>query len=292
MDRPEARFSCDLLNRAYILKLARLETESLDARFSALSSWSESRIVAAILREEAAACRAVNPASAVKVARQIVASLSAGGRVFILGAGTSARIAASQCAEMIPTFGIPRRKFTAIVAGGIKALSRPVEGAEDDAGESVRNLRRQRISKRDCAIGISASGSARFVAAGLRFAAAAGSSTTLITCTSRSIQKIPRDTFIARIVTGPEVLAGSTRMKAGTACKIFLDAATTCAMVKLGYASGNLMTNLKPTSLKLKARAVRILSSVAGIPLQESLRILEHNNFSLPSALKNLLPDA
>lgn len=283
-----------MLNRAYILKLAGLETESFDPRFAALSSWNESRIVEAILKEETIACRAVsrNSRAVVKVAGLMRKSLACGGRVFMIGAGTSGRIAASQCAEMIPTFGVPASRFIAVVAGGKKALSRPIEGAEDDERESVRTLKRHGLSKRDCAIGISASGSARFVTSALGFGAdRIGCSTALLTCTSKSIQILPRSTFVARILTGPEVLAGSTRMKAGTACKIFLDAATTCAMVKLGYARGNLMTNLKPTSLKLKARAVRVLSAVCGISLEKSLEVLEACKFSIPHALKKLNAD-
>ena len=187
-------------------------------------------------------------------------SLRHGGRLFFVGAGTSGRLGVIEAAECPPTFHTPPSMVQAIIAGGRSAVFRSREGAEDRRAEAVRIIRR-RVRAGDVVVGITASGVTPFVDAALKTAVRRKVRTILVTCHPRST--IPASVRIA-LDTGPELLTGSTRLKAGTATKLVLNMLTLGAMVQLGKTYGNLMVDVRPTSNKLRARALRIVRSLTG----------------------------
>lgn len=240
------------------MKYADLSTEKPHPKFARLDRLSARQIVRLMNAEDrrvaAAVARAAGPiASAVDL---IVEGLRAGGRLFFVGAGTSGRLGAIEAAECVPTFGTPSELVQAVIAGGPAALSASIEGAEDDAAASVRELRRRKLRERDVVVGVAASGVTPFVIGALLYADGVTAATVLVTCN----RAIPCADVVIEMPTGPEVVAGSTRLKAGTATKMALNMLTTAAMVRLGKVYGNLMVDVRPNSRKLRARQVRIVS--------------------------------
>jgi N-acetylmuramic acid 6-phosphate etherase len=224
-------------------------------------------IAALMNREDRRAVAAVGRvrreiASAVKL---VVAALARGGRLFFVGAGTSGRLGVIEAAECPPTFGTPPRLVQAIIAGGRGAVFRSREGAEDD-GRSARRAVRRRVRRGDVVVGISASGVTPFVRAGLAAARGQGAATVLVACNAEGVRGA-RSAAGLRVVplTGPEVLAGSTRLKAGTATKLVLNTITTAAMTGLGRVYGNRMIDLQPRSAKLYERALRLVTDLGGV---------------------------
>jgi N-acetylmuramic acid 6-phosphate etherase len=224
-------------------------------------------IAALMNREDRRAVAAVGRvrreiASVVKV---VVAALARGGRLFFVGAGTSGRLGVIEAAECPPTFGTSPRLVQAIIAGGRGAVFRSREGAEDD-GRAARRAVRRRVRRGDVVVGISASGVTPFVRAGLAAARRQGAATVLVACNADSVRG-ERSTAGLRVVplTGPEVLAGSTRLKAGTATKLVLNTITTAAMTGLGRVYGNRMIDLQPRSAKLYERALRLVTDLGGV---------------------------
>jgi N-acetylmuramic acid 6-phosphate etherase len=215
------------------------------------------------------AVRRVLPAVGVAV-DTIVASFRRGGRLFLVGAGTSGRLAVLEAAECPPTFGTRPSLVQAIIAGGRASVFRSREGAEDDAATAACAVR-TRVRRGDVVVGISASGVTPFVRSALSSAQARGAQTVLVTCN-------PVDRGSAGVTIapspGPEVIAGSTRLKAGTATKLVLNMLTTASMVKLGKVYGNRMVDLLPRSRKLEARAVRLVEEIAGVSRARARRAL------------------
>src|SRR3989441_7617194 len=195
----------------------------------------------------------------------IVAALRRRGRLFFVGAGTSGRLGVLEAAECPPTFGTPRRLVQAIIAGGRGAVFRSREGAEDDVGAARRAVR-ARVRRGDVVVGISASGVTPFVSAALTAARRRGAKTVLVACNAEGAFRPPRTTHI-RVVpaTGAEVLAGSTRLKAGTATKLVLNTLTTASMTGLGRVYGNRMVGLPPRSARHRERALRLVVDLAGV---------------------------
>jgi len=195
----------------------------------------------------------------------IVTALRDGGHLIFVGAGTSGRLGVLEAAECPPTFGTSRRLVQAIIAGGRGAVFRSREGAEDDAAAARRAVR-ARVRRGDVVVGISASGVTPFVSAALTAARRRGAKTVLVACNAEGALRSPPMTHV-RIVpaTGAEVLAGSTRLKAGTATKLVLNTLTTASMTRLGRVYGNRMVDLQPRSAKLRARALRLVAEVAGV---------------------------
>ena len=211
-------------------------------------------------REDARAVRAVSrrlPQIAQAV-RLIGRTLTRGGRLFFVGAGTSGRLGVIEAAECPPTFSTDPSTVQAIIAGGRGAVFRSREGAEDDCA-SARTAVRRRIRSADVVVGIAASGVTPFVAEALEGAARRGARTILVTCHPRPAARADITIVLA---VGPELLTGSTRLKAGTATKLVLNMLTLGTMVRLGKTYGNLMVDVRPTSRKLRARAVRIIQSL------------------------------
>ena len=200
--------------------------------------------------------------------------LAGGGRWFNAGAGTSGRIGTLDASEIPPTFGLPPGRVQAVMAGGVRALSRAVEGAEDDPEAGALELRERGLTTGDALLAISASGTTPFTLGCLEAAHEMGARTIALTCDPSSPLAEAAEISIAALV-GPEVIAGSTRMKGGLAQKMVLHLLSTTVLVKLGYVSGNLMTHLRPASAKLRDRAERIVQTLAGVDAAQAASLLD-----------------
>ncbi len=194
----------------------------------------------------------------------IVARLKSGGRLFYIGTGTSGRLGVLDAAECPPTFGVPAEMVQAVIAGGYEATYRAVEASEDDEAAGVEDLEARGFNSRDVLVGIAASGSTPYTVGAVRYARSLGAFTIAVTCAPHT--PITDAAEVSIVVTvGPEVIAGSTRLKAGTAQKMVLNMLSTVTMTRLGYVRGNRMTSVQARNTKLRARAVRILIAEAGI---------------------------
>jgi N-acetylmuramic acid 6-phosphate etherase len=195
----------------------------------------------------------------------IVAALQKGGRLFFVGAGTSGRLGVLEAAECPPTFGTPPRLVQAIIAGGRGSVFRSREGAEDDEA-AARSVVRARVRRGDVVVGVSASGVTPFVRTALTVARRQGAATVLVACNAEGAHGSRSATNLSVVpVTGPEVLAGSTRLKAGTATKLVLNTLTTAAMAGLGRVYGNRMVDLQPRSAKLYERALGLIADLGEV---------------------------
>ncbi|WP_075008122.1 N-acetylmuramic acid 6-phosphate etherase [Stigmatella aurantiaca] len=249
-------------------------TERLHPRADALDLQSPEEIVRRLHREDLAAVRAVRGALPViaEAARAVADALRAGGRLLYVGAGTSGRLGVLDASECPPTFGSPPSQVQTALAGGRRAMTRAVEGAEDDAGAGAEAVRRFRIRPQDVVCGISASASTPYVLGALAEARKRKARTVLVCCNP------PKRGTAADILilapTGPELVAGSTRLKAGTATKLILNALTTTAFISLGKVYRGRMVDVRPTNVKLRARAARMVAELTELPLPEAQRLL------------------
>ncbi|BDI33791.1 N-acetylmuramic acid 6-phosphate etherase [Capsulimonas corticalis] len=255
--------------------LEHLTTEAINSDLSdidSLDTESRLRVINAQDAEVAAAVGKQIPQIA-RAVHSAAHSLRRGGRLIYIGAGTSGRLGVLDAAECPPTFGTPPEWVQAIIAGGQQAMFRAVEGAEDDPDLGAAAIIEIDASENDTVVGISASGRAPFVVGALRQAKKRGATTIVITNNKNSELEAIADIGIP-VVVGPEVLAGSTRMKSGTAQKMVLNMISTGAMMEIGKTYGNLMVDVMATNTKLKARAARIVAQVTGESLaaaQQSL---------------------
>ncbi|MBW2715905.1 MAG: N-acetylmuramic acid 6-phosphate etherase [Deltaproteobacteria bacterium] len=257
-------------------------TRDLDRRTAA-------EILAAIHAEDAKAVSAVGEVlpQIEKAVDVLACALGGSGRWFNVGAGTSGRMGALDAAELPPTFGIEPSRVQAIVAGGARALSRAVEGAEDDVYAGPCELRRRGLGAGDAVVAISASGHTPFVLSCLEEAHGASARRIAITCNPDSPLVEAAEIAIVTQTNG-EVIAGSTRMKAGLAQKMVLHLISTTVMVRLGYVKGNLMTHLVPSSQKLRERAVGIVESTTELDAKQAARLLDKHGGSVAAALASL----
>jgi len=255
------------------IRYDRLPTERSDPRSSDLDRLSPAAIARLMNRGDQRAVKAVGrQAPAIgRAVELIVRSLARGGHLIFVGAGTSGRLGVVEAAECPPTFGIPASLVQAIIAGGRRAVFHSVEGAEDEAAEGARAIRR-RVRAGDVVVGIAASGVTPFVRAALEAARRRRAGTVLVTCNPRVARRAAR--VVIPLVVGPEVLAGSTRLKAGTATKLTLNTLTTAAFSQLGKVYGNRMVDLRPRSAKLRARALRLVRDVGRVGDRQAARLL------------------
>ena len=207
-----------------------------------------------------------------------------GGRLIYLGAGTSGRLGVLDASECPPTFGTDPQQVVGLIAGGPAALTRAIEGAEDDAEQGARDLEALEPTPRDLVVGIASSGRTPYVLGAIRLARERGIATVGIACNRPSLLGELVDLEIAPEV-GPEILAGSTRLKAGAATKMILNRLTTGAMVQVGKSLGNRMVDLRPTNEKLRIRATRILRELAGVDDLRARELLVGSNWNLKRAL-------
>jgi len=220
----------------------------------------------------------------------LVGSWRRGGRWVYVGAGTSGRLAALDAAELPPTFGVDPERVVALLAGGEQALLHPIEGAEDDVEAAGRDLDEIGLSRRDVVVGVAASGSTPYTVAAVRRAAEAGCATVGISCVPGSELGRAADVGI-EVVTGPEILTGSTRLKAGTAQKMVLNMLSTASFVRLGRVYENLMVDVQATNEKLRRRARRIVGEAAGVSDEEAGRLLREADGSAKLAVVMALCD-
>jgi len=263
---------------------ARLLTEQRHPRSRRLDAMPTERAVALVLDEDrrglAAARRSARAIA--RAARLLADTLDAGRDVVLLGAGTSGRLGVLEAAELPPTFGIARRRVRAVVAGGRGSVFASREGAEDRADDGQKQGRL--VSAGDLLVGISASSVTPFVRAALGAGRSAGARTVLLTCApGRGLAGLA-DVVIA-LDTGPEVLTGSTRLKAGSATKAALNALTTAAMVRLGKVYENLMVDLRPSSAKLVDRGRRIVAAAGGVDARQARRLLQRSGGDVKAAI-------
>ena len=222
-------------------------------------------VAAAVEREIPAIARAVDA---------IAEAIGRGGRLFYLGAGTSGRLGVLDASEIPPTFGAPADLVTGIIAGGEAALSRATEASEDDPATGARDLTERGFSARDVLVGLAASGRTPYVLGAIAEARRLGAVTLGISCTADSELARAADIAITPLV-GPEVIAGSTRLKAGTAQKLVLNMLSTAVCIRLGYVYGNLMVNVQPKNSKLAERARRIIAAAAQVSPERAGELLE-----------------
>ncbi len=199
----------------------------------------------------------------------VVAAVRGGGRLFLVGAGTSGRIGVMEAAEIPPTFGLPQERIQAVMAGGPEAVFRSIEGAEDDEGAGGAALAKRNIGAGDVLVALTASGGTPFILGAMKRAREAGAKTIVVTCNPGAEASEAADVSIVLEV-GPELVAGSTRLKAGTAQKMALNMITTAAMARLGLVYDGHMVGVQPTNLKLMRRAEGMVSEIAGVGAAEA----------------------
>jgi N-acetylmuramic acid 6-phosphate etherase len=261
-------------------------TEQDNARSHDLSSRSVSDIVALINDEDALVAAAVRQQlpQVTEAIEGIVARLSKGGRLFYIGTGTSGRLGVLDASECPPTFGVPGELVQAVIAGGYEACFRAVEASEDDRAAGGRDLDARGVTGRDAVVGIAASGRTPYTLGAVEHARALGAFTAAVTCVPGSAITQMVDVAIVPMV-GPEVVTGSTRMKAGTAQKLVLNMLSTATLVRLGYITGNRMSSMRARNSKLHARSLRILMTEAGIDEPAAAVALDAAAGDLPTAL-------
>jgi len=268
------------------LDLGHLLTEQANPASENLDALSTLDMLAVFHHEDRRVLEAVDRAlpRLAEAVDAIAACLRSGGRLFYIGAGTSGRLGVLDASECPPTFNVPPELVTAIIAGGDHALRHSVESVEDSPATGVADLLANGFSDGDVLVGIAASGRTPYVLGAIDAAAALGALTACIVC-------VPASPLAARVripielLTGPEVITGSTRLKAGTATKLALNMLSSGVMVRLGYVYSNLMVNVQPRNAKLVDRARRIASAVAGVPGDQAAHLLEASGGSVPTAI-------
>ena len=261
-------------------------TEQENPRTAQISSLPTADALRLINEEDATVAGAVAKElpAIVSAVDEIVKRLAAGGRLFYIGTGTSGRLGVLDASECPPTFGVSPDLVQAIIAGGYEACYRAVEASEDDARAGANDLHARGFTKADALVGIAASGRTPYTVGAVKYARELGALTIALTCVPESAITQAAEISIVPMV-GPEVIAGSTRLKAGTAQKLVLNMISSATMIRLGYVSGNRMTNVQTRNVKLQARALRILMAESGLDEEGANGLLESADGSLPAAL-------
>ncbi|MFD1848621.1 N-acetylmuramic acid 6-phosphate etherase [Oceanobacillus bengalensis] len=267
-------------------KLSTLTTEMRNIDSTNIDALSTLEVLETINKEDMTVAESVQ-----KVLPQIELAVDTvyhaikqGGRLFYVGAGTSGRIGILDAVECPPTYSTPPELVQAVMAGGIKAIEKAVEGAEDDEELGALDLHERNVTELDVVVGIAASGRTPYVSGALKYAQKIGASTVSLTSNKDSVISKYADIPI-EVITGPEVLTGSTRMKAATAHKLILNMITTTTMIKIGKVYENLMVDLKVSNLKLKERAKNIVSIITHVPNQKAEEILEKTKYEVKPAI-------
>lgn len=288
----EASFRVDELSvpfdEAGINQIATALTEQINPRSIEIGTMSAAEMVDLFVEEEDQVGKAL-AAKRVEIARAIELVTSAfkhDGRLFYIGAGTSGRLGTLDASEIPPTFGEPPHRVQAIMAGGVNALHSSVEGAEDNEDQGKLAIVERGVTAKDVVCGITASGRTPFVLAGLRQAKAISAATILLTCNPERSRTEKFDVEID-LPTGPELITGSTRLKAGTATKLVLNMLSTCSLVQIGKTQGNSMVGMRATNSKLRQRAIRMVSRLNEIAPDEAERLLKASGWNVSTALRH-----
>jgi N-acetylmuramic acid 6-phosphate etherase len=261
-------------------------TEEVNPKTADIDLLPAREIVRLINEEDKAVAESVSRvlSSVAEAVELIVERLSRGGHLLYIGAGTSGRLGVLDASECPPTFGVPPDMVRGVIAGGPEALSRAIEAAEDDPKQGARDLQGAGLSAKDVVVGISASGTTPYTLGAIEHAKSVGAATIALTCNPDSPLAATAQISIVPAV-GPEVIAGSSRMKAGTAQKMILNMLSTAAMIRLGFVYKNLMSNLQPNNAKLIGRAIAILSQETGLSAEEARSAFESAGRDLRVAL-------
>ena len=264
-------------------------TEQENPRSKDLSSQSTAAIVALMNDEDALVATAVQRVlgDVVRAVDETVARLEKGGRLFYTGTGTSGRLGVLDASECPPTFGVSPELVQGVIAGGYDACHRAVEASEDDADAGVADLKLRGFGSGDVLVGIAASGRTPYTNGAVKFARSIGAFTIGLTVVPGSPITDAAELSIVPVV-GPEVLTGSSRLKAGTAQKMVLNMISTATMVRLGYVSGNRMSHLQPRNIKLRERAVRIVMAETGVNKEVATSALESANWIVKHAVRQV----
>jgi N-acetylmuramic acid 6-phosphate etherase len=268
------------------MSLGRLTTEAINPASARIDELDAAGIVAVMNAEDAGVAAAVGRESAaIARAIDVVADrFRRGGRLVYIGAGTSGRLGVLDASECPPTFGTPPEMVVGLIAGGPRALTRAVEGAEDSPELAAADLEAIGLGDRDVLVGIATSGRTPYVLGGLAHARRVGAFAIGFSCNDNSELEPLADVMIVPRV-GPEILTGSTRLKAGTATKMVLNMLTTGAMIRIGKTYGNLMVDLRATNTKLVARTRRIVAKLTGVSEEEAERLVAAADGELKTAV-------
>jgi N-acetylmuramic acid 6-phosphate etherase len=268
------------------IDLDRLPTEQRNPRSHGLHRKSVATLVDLFIDEEKRTRAALHACrgSITRACDATARTLARGGRLFYVGAGTSGRLGILDASEMPPTFGVPPDLVQGIIAGGTAAVFRAQEGAEDDAALGARSVRERGITRRDIVWGIAASGRTPFVLGALEEARRLGAATVLLTCNPDWSHPTCKPGIGIHLPTGPELVTGSTRLKAGTATKLVLNMASTIAMIRTGRVLDNLMVNVQATNDKLRARCLRLVRILTGAGPEPALAALEKHRWNVTRA--------
>ena len=263
-----------------------MATEEVDPRFADLDAWSLTSAMEAMWEGQLAAVAAIGPAlPAITAATEAAGiALSSRGRIVYVGAGTSGRVAVQDGAELMPTFAWPNERVCFIVAGGDSAFVASIEGAEDDVDDAVAQIEQARLTPHDVVIAVAASGTTPFTVAALEHAGSFGS-VTIGVANNPGTALLASARFSILIETGPELIAGSTRMKAGTAQKIALNLISSGIMLRLGRVYRGMMVNMQPTNAKLKRRAETMVAQIAHCDLSHAARCLDEAEGDIKTAV-------
>lgn len=272
------------------MNLEKILTEARNPATLDIDTLSTLEIVTKINREDQAVAEAVAKElpNVAKAVDWIVESIRRGGRLIYIGAGTSGRLGILDASECPPTYGTPPELVQGLIAGGLEAVFRSIEGAEDSLTQAAEDLKNKQLSAADTVIGIAASGRTPYVIGGLQFAKTLGCRTVAVTCSPNSEMEATAELTICAQV-GPEVIMGSTRMKAGTAQKLVLNMLTTATMIRVGKVYSNLMVDVQATNAKLVERGKRIVMLATGVDRQTAERALGEANGSAKVAITALL---
>lgn len=267
-----------------------LKTEMRNEKSTHIDKMSTMEMLELIHEENLYAVEAVR-AALPEIALAVDAASAAiknGGRLIYLGCGTSGRLGVLDASECPPTFGVSPNTVVGIIAGGDRCLRSAAENQEDIGTQGVEDLKAIGLNGKECVVGLSVAGGAAYVLEALKYAKSLGCVTVGITSNPGTPLHTLPDIAICTD-TGPEVVTGSTRMKAGTAQKLVLNMISTCAMIHQGHVYENLMVNLKPTNIKLRGRTIRITSSITGLPEEQAEALLEENNWVIRQAVQAYL---
>ncbi|MDA9471623.1 N-acetylmuramic acid 6-phosphate etherase [Enterococcus sp. 5H] len=270
--------------------LDSLATEKRNNATLALDSFSVEEIVTAMCEEDKKVADAVQNeyTSIVALIEAVVTCMDNGGSLFYIGAGTSGRLGVLDAAECIPTFNTAPETVQGLIAGGMKAMTVAVEGAEDSLVLAKEELKAHQLKKEDFVLGIAASGRTPYVIGGLKYAREIGAATGSLSCNKHAIISNYAD-YAIEVEVGPEVLTGSTRLKAGTAQKLVLNMISTASMIRQGKAYQNLMVDVQPTNEKLVERAKRIIVDATDCSMEEAAFYLEDSNQNPKLAIVRIL---
>lgn len=268
------------------VELDKLLTEAQNERTKHLDTLKTEEILELMNDEDRKVAQAVAKEipQITRFVEHVVEAMKSGGRLIYLGAGTSGRLGVLDASECPPTFGLEVGRVIGLIAGGDQALRKAIEGAEDDPEGCIAELKGLPLSEKDVVVGLAASGRTPYVVGGLTYAKSIGAFTAAISCTTDSAISKVAEISITPLV-GPEVITGSTRLKAGTAQKLVLNMITTATMVRLGKVYGNLMVDVQPTNDKLIARAERIVCQATGVRSDMARHVLAEAEFKPKAAI-------